>query len=85
MKVEIELVENSTDSTVWNGWKVTTGEKYADGLGYDEMLGLVAAITMPQERPTLHWLKTKEQHLQRRLALEAQSQQQYLEQNGPKV
>jgi hypothetical protein len=28
------------------------------------MLGLVAAITLPEKRPTLQWLKTAEQHQQ---------------------
>jgi hypothetical protein len=61
MKIQIEFLteENGTD---FKGWKVTYGDKYADGLGYDEMLGLIAAITMPEPRPTLQWLKTKEQH-----------------------
>lgn len=35
--------------------------KLADGLGYDEMLGLISAICLPQERPCLNWLKTPEQ------------------------
>ena len=59
MKVEIELIEGESTETKWSGWKVTLGDKYADGLGYDEMLGLVAAITMPEKRPALHWLKTE--------------------------
>ena len=64
MKVEIELIESPSTETQWSGWKVTYGDKYADGLGYDEMLGLVAAITLPEKRPTLQWLKTAEQHQQ---------------------
>lgn len=61
MTVTIEfLVEGKCDK--WSGWCVTYGDKYADGLGYDEMLGLVAAITMPDKRPALHWLKTKQEH-----------------------
>lgn len=58
MKVEIEFIESSSTETQWSGWKVTYGEKYADGLTYDEMLGLVAAITLPKKRPTLQRLKT---------------------------
>ncbi len=34
--------------------------KIADHLGYEEMLGLVSAITMPEKRPCLNWLWTKE-------------------------
>ena len=62
MKVEIEFIESPSTETQWSGWKVTYGDKYADGLCYDEMLGLVAAITLPEKRPTLQWLKTAEQH-----------------------
>jgi hypothetical protein len=61
MKVIIELLAEKQDGK-WVGWCVTIGDKYADGLGYDEMLCLVAAITMPEKRPALHWLKTKEAH-----------------------
>lgn len=64
MKVEIELIESVSTETQWSGWKVTYGDKYADGLGYDEMLGLVTAITLPEKRPILQWLKTAEQHQQ---------------------
>lgn len=59
MKVEIELIEGESTAIKWSGWKVTLGDKYADGLGYDEMLGLVAAITIPVERPAMQWLKTE--------------------------
>lgn len=62
MHITIENIQESTDELVFSGWKVTHGDKYADGLGYDEMIGLVAAITMPEERRLLQWLKTKEQH-----------------------
>ena len=47
MKVLIEFIEGESTKTQFSGWKVTHGDKYADGLGYDEMLGLVASITMP--------------------------------------
>jgi hypothetical protein len=62
MKIEIELIESQPTERPWSGWRVTHGDKYADGLGYDEMLGLVAAITMPEKRPALQWLKTAEEH-----------------------
>ena len=62
MKIIIDFLTEDIDGK-WKGWCVTYGDKYADGLGYDEMLGLVAAITMPEPRPTLQWLKTKEQHV----------------------
>lgn len=66
MEIKIEFIQNTDSDTDFSGWKVSYGDKYADGLGYDEMLGLVAAITMPDERPTLQWLMTEEQHLDRR-------------------
>ncbi|HAE34632.1 MAG TPA: hypothetical protein PLI89_11770 [Chitinophagales bacterium] len=55
MKVIIEHTEET-------GWNVIHGDKVADRLSYDEMLGLVVAITIPDKRPCLQWLKTKEQH-----------------------
>lgn len=58
MKIEIEY---NTEGE-WRGWKVTHGDKYAHGLSYDEMIGLVTAITLPEPRPTLNWLRTTEQH-----------------------
>lgn len=61
MKIEIELVKEE-QPLVWTGWKVTLGDKYADGLGYDEMIGLVSVLTMPEKRPMLNWLKTEESH-----------------------
>lgn len=64
MKLEIEFIEGPSTEKLFSGWKVTLGDKYADGLCYDEMLGLVSAITMPEKRPALHWLKTAEQHKQ---------------------
>lgn len=41
---------------------VRQNDKYADGVTYDELLGLVSALTMPESRPCLHWLRTEEQH-----------------------
>ena len=42
------------------GFTVKQGNKYSDKLSFDEMLGLIAALTMPKHRPTLQWMKTKE-------------------------
>ena len=61
MKIEIELIENTTEFE-FSGWKVTYGDKFADGLNFDEMLGVVVSITVPDSKPNLSWLKTKEQH-----------------------
>jgi hypothetical protein len=60
MKITIEFQEGN-ELIPLNGWSVTHGRKSAQGLGYDEMLGLVAAITMPAKRPCLQWLKTKQE------------------------
>jgi hypothetical protein len=45
-----------------HGWKVQQGDKWADWLCYEEMLGVVTSLTMPEERPCLQWMRTKEQH-----------------------
>lgn len=55
-----------------HGWKVQQGDKYADWLGYDEMMGVVSSLTMPKERPCLHWMRTKEQHELIKRAIEQQ-------------
>lgn len=59
--IEILFIETENDD-YWTGWLVKQGEKYAEGLGYDEMLGLIAALTMPHNRPCIQWMRTKEQH-----------------------
>jgi hypothetical protein len=60
-KITIEFIDRD-DQTLFSGFKVSQGEKYADGLGFDEMIGLLSCMAMPTERPQLRWLKTKEQH-----------------------
>ena len=45
-----------------NGYfEVFQGGKSSGELGYDEMLGLITSLTMPESRPCLQWMKTKEQ------------------------
>ena len=61
MKLQLEFIETSTGDT-YSGLKVTYGDKYADGLCYDEMIGLVTVITSPTGEMCLHWLKTSEEH-----------------------
>lgn len=34
-----------------NAFNVIQGDRYSDHLGYDEMLGVVSALTMPEDRP----------------------------------
>lgn len=46
-----------------SGWWVIYGDRYADWLCYEEMLGLVAALTMPDNpnRRCVSWLRTRDQ------------------------
>jgi hypothetical protein len=65
MKIVIEQHEKSENELKINPslqWKVTLGDKYAEKLNYDEMLGLVTTLTMPTDRPCIHLLRTKEEH-----------------------
>ena len=55
MKVIVERIED-------NLWTVTCGDKYANKLTYDEMLGTFAQLTIPENKHCLSWMKTKEQH-----------------------
>ena len=66
MKSEIKItpeIRYNPDGTKCNNgpFDVEFEGKKAIGLSYDEMLGLVSAITMPETRPCLQWLKTDEQ------------------------
>lgn len=60
--IKVEFLEEKDPITEFSGWKVSQGEKYATGLGFDEMLGLFTSLAMPKKRPCLQWMKTKEQH-----------------------
>lgn len=42
-------------------FEVFQGDKSSGELSYDEMLGLITSLTMPESRPCLLWMKTKEQ------------------------
>ena len=44
-----------------NSFTVRQGDKYSDGLTYEEMLGTISALTMPTERPCIQWMMTEEQ------------------------
>lgn len=43
------------------GFDVWQGDKHSDHLGFDEMLGLISALTMPGNRPCLQWMRTEEE------------------------
>ena len=59
MEQNVYIMIEKTESGLFN---VRLGEKWADNLAWDEMIGLVASITMPERRPCLQWLWTEEQH-----------------------
>ena len=44
------------------GFKITQGDKYSGKMCYDEMLGLISSLTMPENRPNLHWMRTEEEY-----------------------
>ena len=50
MKIEIE-------STTGNFFVVKSDGKTSEELGWDELLGLVAALTIPDKKPCVHWMK----------------------------
>lgn len=62
MKIEIEYTEE-------DGWKVTQGDRYADRLSWEEMLGTFVGITGPVDNKCVGWMLTKDQHEHRRKAL----------------
>lgn len=39
------------------GFEVWQWNKHSNHLGYDEMLGLITALTMPENRPCLKWIR----------------------------
>ena len=45
-----------------NHYIVIQGDKSSGELGYDEMLGLFTALSMPTSRPCLNWMKTQKEH-----------------------
>ena len=59
-KTAMEPIVITFDSQ--HGFNVKQGDKYADRLCYDEMMGLLSSLTMPKERPCLQWMRTEEEH-----------------------
>ena len=57
--MEIRIIFNEETEKVEN---VIVGDKYTQELGFDECLGIIAALVIPKERRNLTWLKTKEQY-----------------------
>lgn len=45
-----------------NLWTVVQGDKTADDLSYEEMIGVTTALTLPEDRPCLYQMRTKEEN-----------------------
>lgn len=58
MKKEGIIIKQLLDG----GFDVIYGDRSSGLVTYDEMLGTVSAITMPNDRPCLRFLKTEAQH-----------------------
>ena len=43
---------------------IIQGDKSSVSLGYDEMIGLLVSLTLPEKRPCLQWMKTDFEHEQ---------------------
>lgn len=43
------------------GFDVWQGDKHSEHLGFEEMLGLISALTMPENRPCIQWMRTEEE------------------------
>lgn len=55
-------MEDITIKQYNNGcFEVFQGNKSSDALSFDEMLGLITSLTIPEHCPCLLWIKTKEQ------------------------
>ncbi len=52
MKITIQKHKN-------NSWTVQQADASAIGINYQEMICLVSALTMPEVRPLVHWMKTE--------------------------
>jgi len=58
MEIIIKTIKSKRDKQVM--FRIICGNKSTSNLYYDEMIGLVSALTMPEERPT-QLLLTKQQ------------------------
>lgn len=82
-EIKVELIETTntffdkgsvyagSNKLSHTGWQITVGDKYADELGFEEMMGLFALLTTKtfydnrrQNNGPLDWMKTEEQHRQ---------------------
>lgn len=51
-------------------YTIIQGNKSSVELGYDEMLGLLVALTLPKKRPCLQWMKTDFEHKEQKKRFE---------------
>lgn len=58
MKKEDIIIKQLPDGV----FDVIYGDRRSGLVSYDEMLGTISAITMPDNRPSLRFLKTEAQH-----------------------
>nr|DAR76375.1 MAG TPA: hypothetical protein [Caudoviricetes sp.] len=54
---EIKIIHNEN-----NSFTVSYKDKYADELCWEEMLGLIASLTISSNKPCQQWLRTDEEH-----------------------
>lgn len=57
MEDYIKIIHNENSS-----FTVSYKDKYADELCWEEMLGLIASLTISNNKPCQQWLRTKEEH-----------------------
>ena len=53
----IKIIHNEN-----NSFTVSYKDKYADELCWEEMLGLIASLTISSNKPYQQWLRTDEEH-----------------------
>lgn len=46
----------------YSSFTVYYKDKFAEDLGWDEMLGLIASLTISEGKPCQQWLKTAEEY-----------------------
>jgi hypothetical protein len=63
-EIRIQFIEQFHEGNkICSGWKVIEGNKNSGILSYEEMLGVVISLSLPNNRPCIHWMKTEEQHI----------------------
>lgn len=57
--ISIDITKNEFGDTRFN---VSMGERSSGELTFEEMLGIIAALAMPEPRPCVHWMMTQAEH-----------------------